>query len=171
MLTSSAGIERGRRAFTLVELIIVLIIMAIAMGIVAPFMASSFDKYRLRETSRGLSSFLRRAREVALKEGIKSLVYFSSEDNTFNVVFQKHGERVPLDFPIWFEVTEGVEVMVEVNDPIEDLWKDTPHFVFFPMGNAVGGTVKLSLKEGDISVVKIDDITGNIAILREAGQV
>jgi len=171
MLTSSAGTERGgNRAFTLVELIIVLIIMSVAMGIVAPFMANSFDKYRLKETSRALSSFFRKSREIALKEGIRSLIYFSSDENSFQVVFRKHGERIPLDYPDRFKVTEGVEVEVEVNDPFSGLMEDIPHFVFFPMGNAVGGTVKLFLKDGQRSVVKIDDITGDIAILRESDQ-
>ncbi|MFQ6104240.1 MAG: Tfp pilus assembly protein FimT/FimU [Candidatus Glassbacteria bacterium] len=160
--------KRCKRAgFTLVELIIVLIIMAIALGIVAPFMAKSFDKYRLRETSRALSDYLRKSREVAIKEGIKAAIYFDEDGGTFQTRYLKHNEVVSLNIPLWFELIEGMKAEIEVNDPIGSLTGEPPHFVFFPMGNAVGGTVRLSLGEDKATIIEIDDITGGIIILKD----
>ena len=157
----------GRAGFTLIELVIVLIIMAIALGIVTPFMANSFEKYRLRETSRALSEYLRKNRELAISEGIQALVFYVEEDRAFQTRFQKHHEIVSLNVPSFLELIEGVHVEIEVNDPIEILRGEDSHFVFYPMGNAVGGTVKLFFKEERAAVIEIDDLTGSITILKD----
>ncbi len=159
----------GEKGFTLIELVIVLIIMSIALGIVAPFVMTSFDKYRMRETSRGLSNYLRRAREVAINEGTRALIYYVADESAFRTVFQQQGRIVDMGFPVWFEMIDGVEVEVEVNDPFEGFQGEQPHFVFFPMGNAVGGTVKLSMGEERVSIVEIDDLTGGIYIMKDTG--
>ena len=142
------------KGFTLIELLIVLIVMSIALGIVGPFMANSFDSYRLRESSRGLLQYFMRTREAAIEEGARAIVYFDDEEEAFQTVFRRHGEVLPLDFPEWFELAEGVEAEVEMNDPLEGLVDDLPHFVFFPMGNAVGGIVRLTMG-GKTTLVEI----------------
>jgi general secretion pathway protein H len=156
------SVTRGK-GFTLIELLIVLIIMSIALGIVGPFMANSFDSYRLRESSRGLLVYLMRTREAAIEEGARAIVYFDDEEVAFQTVFRRHGERLPLEFPEWFELAEGVRAEVEVNDPLEGLVDELPHFVFFPMGNAVGGIVRLSVS-GKTTLVEIDDVTGTVSV-------
>lgn len=153
----------SRRGFTLIELLIVLIIMSIALGIVGPFMATSFDSFRLRESSRGLLEYMRRMREVAIQEGARAVVYFDDEEVAFQTVFKRHGQMIPLDLPRWLDLPEGVRAEVEVNDPLGGLVDEPPHFVFFPMGNAVGGYVRLTVG-GKVTHIEIDDLTGTISV-------
>jgi general secretion pathway protein H len=161
---TGSGRRRGR-GFTLVELIIVLIIMGIALGIVGPLVMGSLDKYRLHQSTRSLASYFRKTREVALKEGIRAYVYYNPEDGAFQTVFRRHDERVPLTFPEWFELADGVEAEMEVDDRFDLITGDLPHFVFYPMGNASGGTVTLSVDGEAHSVITVDDLTGNIEVL------
>jgi general secretion pathway protein H len=157
----------GRKGFTLIELLIVLIIMSVALGVVGPFVANSFDKYRLSESARGLLEYFKRTREAAIEEGARAVVYYDDQEVAFRTVFTRHGERIPLDFPHWFDLAEGVQAEVEVNDPLEGLIDELPHFVFFPMGNAAGGIVRLTVG-GKISLVEIDDLTGTISVTGRA---
>ena len=55
--------------FTLLELLVVLVVMALAYGLVAPSLAALFDGPRLDDAARRLTGALREARGTAVAEG------------------------------------------------------------------------------------------------------
>ena len=78
-----AATVRGRRdavGFTIIELLIVILILAILAGLVAPAAARGFRQSRMNSAAAQVGTALRRARSLAITRGIVHRVDFVNDD-------------------------------------------------------------------------------------------
>jgi len=80
-------IPRGRSAFTLLELLVVIIILAaISMGIM-PVYVSSMNGIRMRNARNDLISTIRYAQEMAVRESREYRILFNVEENSYRLEY------------------------------------------------------------------------------------
>ncbi|MGH7398464.1 MAG: prepilin-type N-terminal cleavage/methylation domain-containing protein, partial [Candidatus Rokuibacteriota bacterium] len=60
-----------RRGYTLIEVVVVLLVLALAAGLVAPSVGRSVDALRTRAAVAGVASFLRAARTQAITREVR----------------------------------------------------------------------------------------------------
>lgn len=78
----------GRRAFTLVELIVVMVLLLIVASMVAPRMASFFRGRALSGEAQRMLSLLNYARSRAVSEGVPVLLWIDPQASTYGVEVQ-----------------------------------------------------------------------------------
>lgn len=80
---------RGRsRAFTLVELIVVMVLLLIVASMVAPRMSSFFRGRALSEEARRMLSLINHARSRAVAEGVPVLLWLDPARSTYGIEVQ-----------------------------------------------------------------------------------
>jgi type II secretion system protein H len=80
--------SRGRRAFTLIELIVVLALLAIAATFVASSMGSFFRGRMLNFEARRLLSLTHYAQSRAVSEGVPVILWVNPADSTYGLTIQ-----------------------------------------------------------------------------------
>ena len=89
MLGSRADDRRGLRgAFTLIELVIVMVLLGIAAALVAPHMASFFRGRALNSEARRLLALTHEGQARAVAEGVPVLLWINSAKSTYGLVTQ-----------------------------------------------------------------------------------
>ena len=144
--------EVDARGFTLLELIVTLVVIAIAVGLVAPAIGRSTETLRVRAEVAGFSATFRHARERAI-----------TTRQPFTVVVNPTNRLMT--------VTTG-EDEVRWTRPLSgrlDIRTDTPAALtvrFEPQGTSSGG--EFHLTSGKISYrVSVDAVTGRVRNQRE----
>lgn len=137
---------RSRRAagFTLIEILIVLTIVALAAAVVAPSLGTAVGIGQLRGEARAVVSGLRQARAQAMTDGQR--VDFQLQDSQWQV--GEANREVPTDVAISLDV------------PPAGVGPDGPFIRFFPDGRSTGGWVHLRRKDR-IETIQVDWITGH----------
>jgi len=74
-----------RRAFTLMELLLVLALLAIAVAVAAPSLSRFFQGRALDSESRRMLSLARYAQSRAVSEGVPMVMWFKPEEGTYGV--------------------------------------------------------------------------------------
>jgi Tfp pilus assembly protein FimT len=150
---------RNAGGFTLIELILVLVFMALIAGLSIPFVASTLDKIQLQTEAREIRSALAYARSQAVT--LKTLFIFHGD-----LVSNQYWLTIPRD-----DKTTSIKTLEEnikfksftaKKDRIEN---DIFQIHFYPRGNSTGGTIELELvkpdKEDAYYEIIIDPIIGN----------
>jgi prepilin-type N-terminal cleavage/methylation domain-containing protein len=101
---------RGRRGFTLVELMIVVAMITIGASVGVPMFSNFFADLRLKSAARDAADALRLARAEAIRSGRPHLVFFSAGTGT-----DASGAPLPVD-----PTTGGPAPIVIVQDDDED---------------------------------------------------
>jgi prepilin-type N-terminal cleavage/methylation domain-containing protein len=134
---------RGRRAFTLVELIVVMVLLLTVASLVAPRMASFFKGRALSGEAQRVLSLLHYARSQAAAEAVPVVVWFDPARSTYGVEpapgFSGLGEVRRLEFTLEpslrLEVAvAGESVVSEQDDERLGLSPDRPAIRFNPDG-------------------------------------
>ena len=134
---------RGRRAFTLVELIVVMVLLLTVASLVAPRMASFFKGRALSGEAQRVLSLLHYARSQAAAEAVPVVVWFDPARSTYGVEpapgFSGLGEVRRLEFTLEpslrLEVAlVGEGVVSEQDDERLGLSPDRPAIRFNPDG-------------------------------------
>jgi prepilin-type N-terminal cleavage/methylation domain-containing protein len=81
----SPGCARGARAFTLIELILVMTILTIAVSVTAPALANFFRGRSLDSEARRLLSLTRQGQSRALSEGVPMELWFDAPQSEFGL--------------------------------------------------------------------------------------
>ena len=140
------------RGFTLLELLVVLVIGAIAYSLVlgVPFRGASIAD--LKAASRTLASGLRQAQSTAMATRRDALLTIDLEAREFQVTGTEATRNLPKDLEISL-YTAQQEVTSEKKGSIR----------FYPDGSSTGGRITLAVKERKY-LVDVDWLTGRVSI-------
>ena len=144
--------EVDARGFTLIELIVTLLVIAVAVGLVAPTIGRSTDAVRARAEIAGFSATLRHAREQAITTRQQHTVVVDPTEHQVRVL---NGE----DEVRW---TRALPARLTVQ-PISP---SALTIRFHPQGTSSGSDLRL--KSGSIAYrVSVDAVTGRVRNQRE----
>jgi type II secretory pathway pseudopilin PulG len=140
--------------FTLLELVLVLLLLAVSMLVVLPNIDKGLQEREVRVTALGLAAVARSLRSRALFDGVPQQLVISLPQSSYSVA---NTREVRLPPEVKFVSVEGGEVVD----------RDTKKFYFFPNGSSLGGEIVLADGEKNIYYsVRLEALTGNIAVLR-----
>lgn len=141
--------ERRQPGFTLVELLVVLTIIALAM-VAIPAIVSGLPSMRLRTAADGVVATLRELHQQAIRRGETTELILDPAARAYRV----SADPAPRHFP---------EIVAELGfEPTAALLSNRNASIrFFADGSASGGT--LFLKNGErVAAIKVDWLTGRV---------
>jgi general secretion pathway protein H len=144
-------VVRTERGFSLLELIVVLAILALAAGLVAPSIGRSTDALRTRAEVAGFSAVLRHAREQAITTRQAHRVVVEPVDHVVRVYAGEELRRTRTIPRRWSVDTAG-EASLAVR--------------FEPHGTSTGGHYRIVANDV-VWRVTVDAFTGRVRALRE----
>lgn len=153
-----------KRAFTLMEMLVVLAIIALLLGISVPFTSGFGKSLRITTAARALSGTLRVARSNAITYREKYFVIFDVENGEYWLedsegrIFEK---KRKLPSSVKFEVQDDEE-----SDPITF---ENDRVTFYSTGAIEGpsGSITITDRQGASKTISILGSTGSITIGRE----
>lgn len=142
---------RGSRAYSLIELLVCVVIIAILTTISLCYYQGAIDQSDLKYTAPGLARSLEKSRESAQASGEIITFEFEIGSGKFRETHRKGSETTTVDREL---VNEGI-----IKRPIRFLgyeWSDgskTPvTFTFFPNADPQGGTLKLGTRWAETTI-------------------
>jgi len=139
-----------KRGFTLIELAVTLLVLAIAAAFVAPAIGRGLDNLRTRAEVSGFTGFLRAAREQAVTRGEIQEVRLDPSSRTLEIWGE--GSRSPRSTRSFLYL-----LRIEPDPPTAKT------VTFQPQGLSNGGTFRI-LGPGDRRyVVTVDALTGRVS--------
>jgi len=144
--------EIGARGFTLLELIVTLLIVAIAVGLVAPAIGRSTEAVRTRAEVAGFSATFRHAREQAITTQQPFTVVVNPSSRLQTVTTGEDEVRWTRTFSARLKIEAETRSALTVR--------------FEPQGNSSGGEFRLSAG-AVVYRVTIDAVTGRVKNRRE----
>jgi len=152
-----------RAGFTLFELVLVLILMALAASVVAP-RAVHLSGRRMDTGIRQAHALARRARDLAVTKGLSSRICFNANDRRFWLEVESDPFLNPGAFePPGDEWGRGIGLLEGVE--FQSIDKDT--VTFRPDGSAEDALVVLTETGGERKGLEIRGITGLSRVLED----
>lgn len=146
---SRAG--KGKRGFSLLELMVVLSLMGVAAVIALPSLESGIRKREVRRSVLSLAAVARDLRRRAIDEGmLKQLVVSPREDS-----YLASGAEI-------VRLPEAVKITGVAGG--ESMGNRLTQFVFFPNGSMVGGAIELSDKKGATYRIRFEPLVGRVVV-------
>ena len=147
--------QKSQSAFTLIELMIVMAILAITSVLVAPRIAASLKHTQLKTSAGYLASTLRRARTDAIVKREIISVKFKRNSYSFE------GKTITLPDNFIFKT------FTKPNNETEENTEDFK-ISFYPTGSSSGGKITLGDEEGSFNYdIQIDLISGRVKVLNK----
>jgi len=144
--------EIGARGFTLIELIVTLLVVAVAIGLVAPAIGRSTEGVRARAEVAGFSATLRHAREQAITTRQQHTVVVNLIDRHLTVVTGEDEVRWTRAFPARLTIQAATPSALTIR--------------FHPQGTSSGSDLRLT--SGAVTYhVTVDAVTGRVRNQRE----
>ena len=144
-------LEVNQRGFTLLELVVVLFVMALAAGLAAPSITRSTDALRTRTEIASFSSFLRHAREQAISTRRPHRVVVDPNDHLVRVYVADEVRRTRGIPARWtFDTRDASSLAVR----------------FEPYGSSSGGEYRINADDVAWRVT-IDAFTGRVRTMRD----
>jgi general secretion pathway protein H len=137
--------------FTLLELIVVLVLVALASSLVYLGVARSMSGHQEKVFGRELVSLTKRARRMAIEHGVASALLISSEERRCWV----RGETAAVKVP---------ETMLIEGEDVEQVEEGVYGIVFYPDGSSSGGKLSFSVGGHVVYAFRTDPITGVISV-------
>ena len=149
--------KRGRvRGFTLVEIMVVMVIIALVMGLVGTSMARSVSSAEARAASRKLVASLRYTRARAIIDKKEQVFQVDTENRTYQAPGRKQ-----------ITLPKGVDVSITTARS-EFTSESVSGIRFFPDGGSTGGHIEL-LVNGREYRVNVAWLTGETQMERAEG--
>ena len=148
-----AGKSRG---FTLVELMVVMVIIALVMGLVATSMSRSISGAEARAASRKLVASLRYTRARAILDKQEQVFQINTEDRSYQAPGRKQ-----------VNLPEGVDLTVTTARS-EITSEAVSGIRFFPDGGSTGGHIELTVNDREYRV-NVAWLTGETKMERAEG--
>jgi prepilin-type N-terminal cleavage/methylation domain-containing protein len=160
------------RAFTLLELIVVMLVLAVLFAMAAPAMSGFGAGRAAKQTAPQIVSLARWAREQAISEGRTYRLNFDPANQGYFVTtaYGATFERVPVEFGRNFTVPEGVALTFETPQV-----GGVPCIDFLPSGRSQPGHVRITSRDGDVTDLACLSATEPLRVvtvdeMREAAQ-
>ena len=150
--TSTARIADRESGFTLVELLAVLAILAIAAGVFAYRAQSNFGSAKFRALLTGTAAALRETRAKAIASASDKVFEIDTKARTL----QDGAGGSPVSLP------KSVDLSADVAKS-ETNGSGTAGIRFYKDGSSTGGTIRFSWN-GKASAIDVNWLTGNVAI-------
>ncbi len=152
---SSKGRADRRTAFTLLELVVVLVIMGIILGVTGPRFVGSLGGSELTRFTKTVAAYLRNAQELSVVKNTPVKVGFLEEEG-FIICVDARKEDQTLST---MEIPESIQINLE-----RDSGLLSEAIIFYPLGNATGNRIIIEADTGEMMTITIDGITGEISI-------
>ena len=144
---------QGQRGFTLVELLVVLVIAALALSLVGTSISRNISGAEMRTAARKVAASLRYTRTQAILSKSEQVFLVDTEKRTF-----KAADRETEELP------EGMNV--ELNTARSELTSESAGGIrFYPDGGSTGGNVRLEAN-GRVYQVSVTWLTGEASLER-----
>jgi general secretion pathway protein H len=144
---------QGQRGFTLVELLVVLVIAALALSLVGTSISRSISGAEMRTVARKVAASLRYTRTQAILSKSEQVFLVDTEKRSF-----KAADRDTEELP------EGMNV--ELNTARSELTSESAGGIrFYPDGGSTGGNVRLEAN-GRVYQVSVTWLTGEASLER-----
>lgn len=135
--------DRGQDGFTLIEIAVVLVIIALAYGLVTPALSGFVAGTRLESAARDIALALREARSTAIVTGRE--LQFQIEPATPGWRFGDRHGSFDRDVTVTLETSAG-----------------DPAITFYPGGHSTGGRIGLE-SDGRGRIIEIHWLTGRVS--------
>ncbi|MAX23253.1 MAG: hypothetical protein CMJ19_02015 [Phycisphaeraceae bacterium] len=139
--------KQARHAFTFFELLVVLVILATALGMLAPNLRGFFFAHQTHEKALHLLALMRHARSQAVTQGITHRLVINIDDREYMLEQQVDGKYVPLGNSLGqtFDWPETMELTFEA-----DTEQNSPIYLYFrPQGTVTPGRITLHGDDDD----------------------
>ena len=137
----------GETGVTLLELIVVMGLLALALGVALPNLRPATERAPLRLVAEQLTGDLKRARTAAMIGNRPVALIFEPASHTYRI----DGAGRPVRLPRTFTLTMRSATAGSVD-----------RLVFFPDGSATGGQLALRDAAGQTAVLTLDWLTGMV---------
>ncbi len=142
-----------RRGFSLLELMVVLLLLALSAAIVVPSLEKGLRAKEVRQSATGIAAVARNLRDRAINESVVKRLTINSFENSYEVA---RDQKVRLPREIRFT---GIEGGMPAGDGLTQ-------FLFYPNGSALGGEIGISGGSGASYVIRVEDLTGRVVVSR-----
>ena len=148
---------KNRYGFSLFELILVLLLIAMITGLASPFLFKTLDKIKSQTSAKKIATVLRYVRSKSISEKIPYTFNANIDTNQYwinNVKTEKSSEVKQLD--------SGLTI-VQFVDSEEKVNTGPFYIVFYPQGNSSGGEILIETtkeKEKSRYTITLDPVTG-----------
>lgn len=149
-------VHRANKGFTLVELMVVMVIIALVMGLVATSMSRSVSSAEARAASRKLVASIRYTRARAILDKQEKVFQVDTENRSY----QAPGRDV-------VSLPEGVDVTITTARS-EVTSESVSGIRFFPDGGSTGGHIELTVNDREYRV-NVAWLTGEARLERTEG--
>lgn len=139
--------QRRTAGFTLLELLVVLVLMALMTGLAIPLISAGTPGAQIKAASRELLVGLRQAREQAIVSRQPAAMSVNVDERRFQITGQTRAFQLPGKLQIGLFVADA-----------EDNGK-LGSFIFYPDGSSTGGRITVSL-DGQTNRIDVDWLTG-----------
>lgn len=138
--------------FTLIELMLVLVLMAMLFSLTPPLLHKAFPSLKLKAATRDLAQEIRYLQQTAIMTGVESQISFQIEANQYqsNLVNQGEVRQLP----------EGIHFSAEQTHD----YQERVILRFYPDGSSSGGWIRLST-ETQALVISVDWFTSRVQII------
>ncbi len=140
-----AGEEAG---FTLLEILLVLVILALFTALVVPYVGKGFGGVKTKVAAGTIATTMKRARGLALRVRSTCTVSFTENNKVVIACANKKAEARVI------QLEKGVKVYSDSGLSVE----------FFPSGSSTGGSFKVSGQGAKTYAIKIEPSTGRVRV-------
>ena len=144
--------------FTLIEMVAALVLIALLMGLMAPYAMTTLDRIQGDSSVRQMVSMLASARSQAVAEKTSLVFQGDLDQNQYWVIdprTEKSSDLIQLERVVQF---------TEFNDGEASFREGIFSITFYPLGNTSGGTILLEPSDPDADapsfLLTIDPVTG-----------
>ncbi len=143
-----------QRGFSLIELIAVMLLIALAAAIAVPAMDRAMRKREVKQSALGLAAVARDLRRQAINGGLPMRLTVSPSENGY------HASGKP---PVYLSHELRIS-RVEGGEPIDNRLRQ---FVFFPNGSILDGMIELSDRDGASYTISFDPLAGRVVVTQQ----
>lgn len=163
---------KGKKGFTLIELMVVLIVLSLGIVLVFPSFGRMSQTVELKAAVKKIASILRYYRSEAVQKGLVFQVVFDGETREIRVRpvetesdeagGEKSEEGTARDKERYL-LPEGIQVK-EIKIPVSRYSSDLPVIEFYPNGGSNGGSFVLERENSKPYRIQVNFLTGVVEI-------